>query len=102
VHWNNYLACFFAGLFLANSVPHYIQGVSGNRFPSPFAKPPGKGLSTPLTNTLWGLLNIVVGYLLFRAGNVATGGNVALAIFFAGIVMISVMSSLNFAKKHTS
>ncbi len=45
--WYHYLACFFAGAFLANAVPHFVQGISGERFPSPFATPPGKGLSSP-------------------------------------------------------
>ena len=54
MNWYNYLACFFAGMFLANAVPHYVQGVSGDRFPSPFSKPPGKGLSSATVNVLWG------------------------------------------------
>jgi hypothetical protein len=29
-----------------------------------FAKPPGKGLSSPTINVLWGLLNLVIGYIV--------------------------------------
>jgi hypothetical protein len=97
--WYDYVACFFAGMFLANAVPHFTNGVSGDRFPTPFAKPPGRGLSSPIVNVLWGLFNVVVGYVLFRVGNVLTGGDLALAIFFVGVVAISVMLSVNFAKK---
>jgi len=97
--WYDYVACFFAGTFLANAVPHFTNGVSGDRFPTPFAKPPGRGLSSPIVNVLWGLFNVVVGYVLFRVGNVLTGGDLALAIFFVGVVAISVMLSINFAKK---
>jgi len=43
MHWYNYLADFFAGVFLTNAVPHFTHGISGDRFPSPFANPPGKG-----------------------------------------------------------
>lgn len=100
--WLNYIACFGAGLFLANAVPHWVNGVSGNRFPSPFANPPGKGLSSPLVNVVWGLFNVIVGYVLFRAGKVSNANASALAVFFAGIAVISVMSSVNFAKKQTS
>ena len=42
VNWYNYIACFFAGIFLANFVPHFVHGISGDRFPTPFAHPPGK------------------------------------------------------------
>jgi len=97
--WYNYVACFFAGMFLANVVPHYVQGVSGDRFPSPFSKPPGKGLSSPMVNVMWALFNLLVGYILFRAGKVASGGDLALGVFFAGIAAISVMLAANFAKK---
>jgi len=97
--WYNYVACFFAGMFLANVVPHYVQGVSGDRFPSPFSKPPGKGLSSPMVNVMWALFNLLVGYILFRVGKVASGGDLALGVFFAGIAAISVMLAANFAKK---
>src|SRR5580704_14038129 len=101
MNWYHYVACFFAGMFLANVVPHYVYGVCGDRFPTPFSKPPGKGLSSPTVNIVWALFNLVVGYLLFRVGMVSSGGYLALAVFLAGIAAISIMSSVNFAKKDT-
>jgi uncharacterized membrane protein len=100
VNWHNYIACFFAGMFFANVVPHFVHGISGDRFPTPFAHPPGKGLSSPTVNVVWALFNLAVGYLLFRVGKVSSGDNLALAIFFAGIVAISTMLSVRFATKH--
>ena len=100
MHWNHYLACFFSGLFLANALPHYVKGVCGDKFPTPFAHPPGIGLSSPIVNTLWGLLNLVIGYGLIRAGRLATGDTLAVIVFAAGIIAISVMLSLHFPKKH--
>jgi hypothetical protein len=102
MNWYNYLAAFFAGMFLANFVPHFVQGISGDRFPTPFAHPPGQGLSSPTVNVLWALLNLVIGYLLFRAGRVASGSDAALIVFFAGIAAISIMSSVRFSRKHPS
>jgi hypothetical protein len=99
VNWYDYIACFFAGMFLANVVPHFVHGISGDRFPTPFTNPPGRGLSSPTVNVLWALLNLAVGYILFRVGKVASGNVVALVIFFAGIVAISTMMSVQFAKK---
>src|SRR3546814_20798444 len=43
------LTYFFAGAFLVNGVPHFVQGVSGRGFPSPFANPPGRGESSAQT-----------------------------------------------------
>jgi hypothetical protein len=102
VHWYDYIVCFFAGMFLANVVPHFVQGVCGNRFPTPFAKPPGKGLSSPMVNVVWSLFNVVAGYLLFRFGKVSSGDDYALIVFFAGIVVLSMMMSVRFEKKHAA
>jgi hypothetical protein len=98
--WYEYIACFFAGAFLANTVPHFVKGVCGDPFPTPFAKPPGKGLSSPTVNVIWALANVLVGYILFRVGGVAAGDTLALVIFFAGIAAISVPMSVHFAGKH--
>jgi hypothetical protein len=99
MNWYNYIACFLAGMFLANVVPHFVQGISGDRFPTPFAHPPGKGLSSSTTNVIWALVNLVVGYILFRVGKVSRGDNSALVIFFVGIAAMSTMLSVRFAKK---
>jgi hypothetical protein len=62
--WYHYAAYFLGGVFLANFVPHFVAGVSGRRFHSPFATPPFRGLSSPVVNVLWGLFNLCVAYLL--------------------------------------
>jgi hypothetical protein len=59
-----YIAHFFAGVFLANGVPHFVNGVSGRSFQTPFASPPGYGKSSPLVNAVWGFANFVIGSLL--------------------------------------
>ena len=97
--WYHYLACFFAGAFLANMVHHFIHGISGDSFPSPFSTPPGKGLSSPTVNVLWGLGNLVVGYILYKIGKVSHDKKLSLLIFFIGVVCISIMSSITFVDK---
>jgi hypothetical protein len=42
-----------------------------------------------------------VGYLLVRVGKLSSGGDLALVIFLAGIVAISIMMSLQFREKQT-
>ncbi len=55
------ISSFFAGLLICNAIPHLAAGLRGESFPTPFAKPPGKGLSTPLVNVLWGWGNLFLG-----------------------------------------
>jgi hypothetical protein len=62
--WYHHVAYFFGGLFLENAVPHLVSGMMGRPFQSPFAKPPGQGLSSSTVNVLWGSFNVAVGYLL--------------------------------------
>jgi hypothetical protein len=102
VNWYDYIACFFAGMFLANAVPHFVHGISGDRFPTPFAHPRGKGLSSPTVNVAWALFNLVIGYMLFRLGKLTSGGHLALVIFFAGIAAISSILSVRFATKQAA
>jgi hypothetical protein len=97
--WYNYVACFFAGMFLANAVPHFVYGVSGDRFPTPFAHPHGKGLSSSTVNVLWALVNLLAGYVLVRVGRVSRGELAVLVVFFIGIAVMSVMLSVVFVKK---
>ncbi len=66
MHWYGYLAHFFAGAFLANGVPHFVQGICGNKFQTPFAKPRGVGESSALVNVIWGWFNFIVGGALLR------------------------------------
>ena len=74
--WYAYLAYFAAGALLANGVPHFVNGISGKRFQSPFAWPPGVGESPPLVNVIWGLANFAGGFaLIFGVGYFRFGMN---------------------------
>lgn len=64
MRWYHYPAYFFGGAFLVNAIPHFVSGVTGHPFQSPFATPPGEGLSAAWVNVLWGAANIVIAYLL--------------------------------------
>lgn len=99
MRWYNYVACFFAGAFLANVVPHFVHGISGDRFPTPFAHPPGRGLSSPTVNVVWALFNLCIGYELYKTGKVSGEIGLPLIVFFAGIAAISLILSIRFAEK---
>ena len=62
--WYHYVSYFFGGLFLTNAIPHVVRGLMGQPFQSPFAKPPGEGLSSSTVNVVWGFFNVAMGYLL--------------------------------------
>ena len=94
-----YLCAFFAGVFLANAIPHFVQGISGNKFPTPFAKPPGKGLSSAPVNVAWGLLNAIIGTILFIHGHISAETCWPWVAFFAGAAIISIPMSIRFSKK---
>jgi hypothetical protein len=99
MHWYFYLLEFLGGAFLANGVPHFVQGVSGNPFQSPFAKPPGKGESSPLSNVLWGFGNLLAGVLLlhfFRPrGCAAALGWGAVGV---GALLMAIFNATHFGK----
>jgi len=93
-----HLATFVAGFCFANAVPHGVAGIMGETFPSPFASPPGVGHSSALTNTLWSLTNLVLGYILFRFSRITPEKKSALLIFFLGIATAAITCSIWFAQ----
>jgi hypothetical protein len=99
--WNHYLAYFFGGAFLANALPHLGNGISGHPFQSPFASPPGEGLSSSTVNVLWGLFNLAIGYLLVcRVGMFDLRKTQHVAVLGAGILLMSVMAAHAFGRFH--
>lgn len=64
MEWHHFLSWFFGGVVLTNALPHFVSGVRGEPFQSPFAKPHGVGLSSSTVNVLWGFLNLVISYVL--------------------------------------
>jgi hypothetical protein len=97
--WYCFLLELLGGMFLANGVPHFVQGISGNPMPTPFAKPPGIGDSSPLVNVLWGFGNLVAGALLLHyfwpRGDAAWAGWVAVGV---GALLLSIQMSIHFGK----
>lgn len=91
------LAYFGGGAFLMNAAPHLLSGAMGRRFPSPFAKPPGRGQSSALVNLLWGFANLVLAYLLIcRVGRFELENTVHAAAFAVGMLVLGVLHALHF------
>ena len=89
MRWSDAVAYFFGGVFLANVVPHLVAGVSGRSFPSPFATPPFRGLSSPAVNVLWGLCNRAVAYALLVVGELELRRTAHAAVLAAGFGLAS-------------
>ena len=88
-----------AGCTLVNFVPHFVKGICGDKFPTPFSKPAGRGPSSPTVNVAWGLFNLLLGYMFYRLGKVSAQDTVSLVLLFAGAAILSLMLSKNFEKK---
>jgi hypothetical protein len=101
MNWLHLVSYFFGGMFLANAVPHFVSGVMGKPFQSPFAKPPGRGLSSSTVNVLWGFANFVLAYaLLLRVGDFDPRSIACIAPSAAGALIISLLSARHFGQFH--
>lgn len=95
--WYDYVMDFLGGAFLCNAVPHLTRGLCGSAFPTPFASPPGRGLSAPWLNVLWGMGNLLAAYALLRYGKFSLGHWPQVVVAFAGALLIGVQLAVTFA-----
>ena len=101
MNWLYLLSYFFGGAFFANAVPHFVSGTTGRPFQSPFAKPPGQGLSTSTVNVCWGIFNAVAGYILvFRVGNFDLKSTLDVVAGGLGALLISLFGARHFGRFH--
>ncbi len=97
--WLSLVAYVFGGAFLANAVPHFVSGMTGKAFQTPFAKPPGQGLSSSTVNVLWGFCNIVVGYLLVcRVGDFGLRETSDIVALGLGVLAMALISARGFGR----
>ena len=97
--WSHLPAYFFAGVFFANFVPHFVSGVLGRKFPTPFASPPFRGLSSPRANVLYGLGNLAVAYvLLTRVGHFEPRSALHAGAFGLGLAAMSLLITRSLAR----
>ena len=101
MEWLHYISYFFGGAFLSNAIPHFISGSMGQPFQSPFAKPPGQGLSSSTVNVVWGFFNFAVAYLLIRhVGDFNPHFVAPMATLGLGFLLMGLMSARRFGKFH--
>ena len=101
MNWLWLVSYFFGGMFVANAVPHFVSGMMGRPFQSPFAKPPGEGLSSSTVNVIWGFFNAVVGYLLVvQVGAFQLRATSHILAFGLGALLISIGLARHFGQFH--
>jgi hypothetical protein len=101
MNWLHDLADFFGGAFLSNAIPHVVSGVMGRPFQSPFAKPPGQGLSSSTVNVLWGFANLVIAYgLIVRVGLFDPRAIDQAVSAGAGFLLLGLLSARVFGRFH--
>jgi hypothetical protein len=99
MQWAHNAVDFFGGGLLTNAVPHLVSGVMGRPFQSPFAKPPGEGLSSSTVNFVWGFANLVASYvLLYRVGNFDFHSGQQVCAFGFGILLTGIMLARLFGR----
>ncbi len=99
--WYHLIAYFFGGAFLANTIPHLVNGISGLPFQSPFASPPGRGLSSSTVNVLWGMFNLAAAYgLLARVGRFDLRRTIHVAVMALGASLLALSLAMHFGALH--
>jgi hypothetical protein len=79
--WYNYVACFFAGVFLIHILPHALNGLS-------------------LTNVLGILVSLVGGGLLLWAGKFSLRNPWAIVPVVLGMASVLIFTALHPHKAH--
>lgn len=93
------LSYLFGGAILSNAIPHFVAGVMGRPFQSPFAKPPGQGLSSSTVNVAWGFTNLVFAYLLLvRVGPLDLRAVDQIAAAGLGFLLLGLLAARQFGR----
>ncbi len=99
--WLDLIAWVFGGALLANAIPHFASGMMGRPFQSPFATPPGEGLSSSTVNVVWGFGNLVGAYLLLvHVGAFDLRNAVDAAAAGLGMIGIALFAARHFGRFH--
>lgn len=91
--WQLYVYSFIAGLFGANGVPHFVQGITGKKHQTPFGKS-----SSAVVNVAWGWVNFVVAVLFLYFAHTHPHRLRAAGMMAVGALLISLMLAYNWSK----
>jgi hypothetical protein len=83
--WYNYLACFFAGVFLIHLVPHLLNLIHG----------------LSLIDIVGALVSLGVGCLLLWAGKFSLRNPWAIVLLLAGVASVLIFTALHPHHSHS-
>src|SRR4051794_38984520 len=89
---------FLAGVFFANGIPHFVNGISGRDFHKPILYRFVPAIPSPLFNVIWGLFNFgLMLFFLTLAGNLAL--NQEFMLFAVGFAFAAIGLSIFFTAR---
>lgn len=89
------LQAFFAGMFLANGVPHFVKGIMGQTHMTPFRR-----VSDAYTNVVWGFSNFLLSAIVMgfsESGFVNLPYSTNFWVFTLGAFVMSMMDAWLFS-----
>ena len=95
---NYRIRSFFVGVLLANSIPHFIHGVSGENFPAPFGYLLGPGIPTVISNVIWGIINFTIAYYFYMSLNERRFEKSFRILILSGFTVTSIVLSIIFSR----
>lgn len=96
--WYHHVFAFIAGGTFINFLPHFINGISGRPFPSPFSDPPGVGLSSPVSNIVWATINFLIAVAFVYFGKLNQRHKAIFISYFAGALAMAFYLANYFGK----
>lgn len=101
MEWLQGISYFFGGAFLSNAIPHFVSGVMGRPFQTPFAKPRGQGMSSSTVNVFWGGFNLAIAYvLIYRVGEFKLSAATDAVDLGLGFLLMGLVSARLFGRVH--
>lgn len=82
--WPTILLCFFAGLFGANGIPHFVKGITKERYPCLLG-------NTPIPNLVAGWLMLLLAIVLYHFAAVDSWPLPSLLAGAAGALIIGLV-----------
>ena len=94
--WQVVICSFLSGVFIANGVPHFVKGVTGEKFFTPFNR---KEFSSARTNAMFGVANFIIGGIFLYFGHIDTHVLAAGVAFAVAVAFIATSNSIIFTRR---
>ncbi len=77
---------FVAGVLAGGGLPHFVSGIMGKAYQTPFGKP-----NSPGVNVVWGWLNWVVAVLVWHIAPMRLHPRAAFVATALGVLLVGLM-----------